>query len=206
MGLPINKLFLCTNKNNTLHRFFSRGEYHRSREVHKTLSPSMDIQVASNFERYLYFLADENHALLREWMHTFEKEGKLTLSTSYLTKANKHILSCEVNENDTIQTISQLHKLSNYTVCPHTAVGISGGKQITKEKNLPEPLICLATAHPAKFVDAVTLGIGKNNLIIPEELSRLFSMPTKVEVIDRQTQIIKEYIIKTLTNKKQSKL
>jgi threonine synthase len=193
MGLPISKLFLCTNRNNTLHQFFSTGVYAKSPEVLKTYSPSMDIVIASNFERFLYFLSDNNSELLRTWMKSFESNGKLVLASEYLNKARQYIVSAEVSDQETLDTISQFYKFG-YTLCPHTAVGVKGALKIQSEINNNDKCFCLATAHNAKFRDAVKLALGKD-IPIPTELNKLFSLPTKMEIIEADRETIKQYIV-----------
>lgn len=203
MGLPVSKLFLCTNKNNTLHRFFSSGEYAKSPEVLKTYSPSMDIQVASNFERFLYFLADNNSELLRTWMKSFELTGKLILTSEYLNKARQYIVSTEVSDQETLETITQFHKLG-YTLCPHSAVGVKGALKIQSEINNSDTCFCLATAHNAKFGETVKQALGKD-LPIPAELQKLYTLPTRMEIIEADREIIKKYIL-THNHPQKSKL
>jgi len=148
--------------------------------------------VASNFERFLYFLSDNNSEMLREWMKEFETTGKLVLSQNYLNKARQYIISTEVSDKETVETIAQFHTLG-YTLCPHTAVGVKGALQLRSQLNSKQPCFALATAHHSKFGEAVKSALGKD-LPLPKELEKLFSLPTKVEVIDNDKTMIKSFI------------
>lgn len=199
MGLPVGTLICATNSNNILYKFFSRGEYHKNDEVYVTHSPSMDIQVASNFERFLLYLSGDNHQLVREWMATFDSTGKLTLSQELLDKANKEIISFDVSEDLTLETVKNTYFVDKYAICPHTAVGIAALHKFQKSGNpalVALPTVCLATAHHAKFAAAVKLALG-HELPLPEELTALSSLPTKVDFMDSSVEQVKEFIVKS---------
>jgi len=157
MGLPIS-LIAATNENDIIHRFFDSGEYHRGDKTIPTSAPAMDIQVASNFERYLFYLSDSNPKRVTEWMDSFNKSGKLTVTGSTLAHAKDDIKSYRVAHNDMISTIQQIHRQYNYVVDPHTAIGICAARNTTKREGAR--VVCLSTAHPAKFMETVQNAIG----------------------------------------------
>ena len=174
MGLPIDKLVLATNENDILARYFDTGVYSLG-DVAPTLSPSMDIQVASNFERYLYYLADENAKTLRDWMETFRKTGALKTNTA----DHACFAAGRGDTAMTLATIKAYWEQHHYLLDPHTAVGIAVAE---KFKSDAAPMICLATAHPAKFGDAIVRATGQDLAHHPI-LDALMHLPTRMDVI-----------------------
>jgi len=201
MGLPIDKLHCATNANNILHKFFSSGNYHKNDKVYVTFSPSMDIEVASNFERFLFYINGNNHDLLRNWMSTFNTTGNLTLDAEYLKKSNNFIVSADVSDEETLKTIKTYHEKCQYQICPHTAVGICASEKIWKRENTDYknsvPLICLATAHPAKFGDTVQKAIGISPKL-PDALAKQDGLQTNVHEIPPDAKQVKQFIIDCL--------
>lgn len=151
MGLPVDRLVLATNENDILARFFATGRYTRG-DVHFTLSPSMDIQVASNFERFIRLrLADPK--AVRDFMAAFAATGTACIDDG--RAICEYVSPVTVDTKETLATIADVYREHGYIVDPHTAVGIAGARRL----NL-EGAICMATAHPAKFPDAVFEAIG----------------------------------------------
>tara|TARA_Y100001970_G_C14214163_1_gene848672 strand:- start:954 stop:2363 length:1410 start_codon:yes stop_codon:yes gene_type:complete len=189
MGLPIDKLVIGTNENDILHRFFKNGEYNRT-ELKQTLSPSMDIQVSSNFERYLFYLAGNSFEKLKLWMHTFENTGRFNIGNNLLKVAKKDFISASVKDKEVIKTIQKFHTEFQYILDPHTAVGVCASEKV-KIKN---PTICLACAHPAKFIDTINNIIGFNP-VIPKELANLNHLETKFETVSCDEEFVKKLIL-----------
>ncbi len=154
MGLPIDRLICATNENDILSVFFNTGLYRRGR-VHQTISPSMDIQVASNFERFLYLQMDRDSARLNTFMESFSRQGEATLEGAM--PVDGHIVATSVDTQETIATIADVYRRNGYVVDPHTAVGIAAARRFKVEG----PMVCLATAHPAKFPESVNAALGK---------------------------------------------
>jgi len=181
MGLPIDKLVLATNENDILSRYFNTGTYCLG-DVAPTLSPSMDIQVASNFERYLYYLAGENAETLKQWMATFKKTGSL------VTGVANH--ACMVaGRGDTAMTLTTIRECwekHQVLLDPHTAVGVAVAQQFV---SATAPMICLATAHPAKFGAAIEQATGKDLAHHPI-LDALNNLPTRVQVVPAEQSVI----------------
>jgi threonine synthase len=185
----IRKLILATNENNLLTRFINHGDYSVSRVV-STSSPSMDIQVASNFERYLYCLYDKNPAMVTRDFELFSKSGSLQFDQELQQKVRLDFISKSVNEEETIATIKEFYRANNYLLDPHTAVGVNAAEAC----RTPEiPVVCLATAHPAKFGDAVKRAIGQDPEL-PEPLKGLDQMERRCEVLDAKPKGIRQYI------------
>ncbi|MGI9323177.1 MAG: threonine synthase [Pseudomonadales bacterium] len=156
MGLPIEHLILATNANDILHRFFTTGQYQRG-QVHHSLSPAMDIQIASNFERYLYFMFDRQADKVRGFMQSFADKGVAAVQFNTVN-VDGRFKSGSVSDKETRQCIKDFYEQEGYVADPHTAVGIAVARQV-RDPTLP--LVCLATAHPAKFDEALgALGDG----------------------------------------------
>ena len=192
MGLPIDKLVIGTNENDILHRFFINGVYHRTK-LKETLSPSMDIQISSNFERYLFDLAEKSSEKLKFWMNTFENTGQLKIEHNLLKVAQKDFVSANINDNEVISTIRKYYDEYEYILDPHTAVGVCAAEK-TK---LNAPIICLACAHPAKFSNTIETALGFKPSI-PDELSNLNELETKFETVSCNKEKVKNLILKNL--------
>ena len=184
----INHLVLATNKNDILARLINQGDYSKA-EVSATSSPSMDIQVASNFERYLYYLRGQDSSQVVRDMDTFNTTGSLDLSLLHEQVAKDFLSSC-VSEEETLETIKQLYDQHDYLVDPHTAVGIRAGQKFMDKDR---PMICLATAHPAKFGDAVHKAIGLEPEL-PPALANMSEADSRCITLDADTEQIKSYM------------
>lgn len=189
MGLPVRRLILATNENNILSRFVQNGDYTIG-DVQSTLSPSMDIQLASNFERYLYFLHNGDTNLVRQEMKTFQQTGQLTFPAKTVARVAEDFLACTVNTDQTIETIRGFHANNNYILDPHTAVGVRAAQEVGSKDC---PVICLATAHPAKFSDAVTQAIGQNPAR-PDSLENLEQRESRCEILDADERVIRKFV------------
>ncbi len=188
MGLPVGKLVLATNQNDILARFFNTGEYRRS-EVVTTLSPAMDIQVASNFERYLYYRLGEDPARVGELMEQFARTGRLRVPLRAGT-VDPLFASRSADRAATLDTIRRYYEMHGYLLDPHTAVGVFVAEQFQDEN---QPMICLATAHPAKFPEAVFEAVGRDIARHPA-VEALKGKPTRCEVLPAEEQAIRNYI------------
>jgi len=184
----IERLILATNENDILCRFVNYGDY-SVRRVKPTISPSMDIQVASNFERYLYYFYNENPKKTKETMEKFAKEKALKFNEEEIKKIKADFFSASINEEDTLRTIREFYDKTGYILDPHTAVGVRAGLKF-KDKI---PLICLATAHPAKFPETVNKALGFA-IKLPQEIEKLYKLPQKFEILPANTEAVKEFI------------
>ncbi|MBM9536922.1 threonine synthase [Desulfobulbus alkaliphilus] len=186
----IHTLILATNANDLLTRFVTRGDYSRG-EVIATSSPSMDIQIASNFERYLYYLRDQDGARVRQDIEGFAATGRLDLSAC-TERVAADFRSRSVSEEETIATISDFYHQHNYLLDPHTAVGVRAAQDF---RDPGRPVVCLATAHPAKFGEAVARAIGSEPPL-PPTLADLANKESRCMVVDADIAAIRECIIK----------
>lgn len=158
MGLPIGKLILATNENDILSRFFTTGVYSRG-ELVSTLSPSMDIQVASNFERYLYYKLNEDAQKTRALIEQFRESGTLRLDCPEGQGVDNLFAAGVGNRQETLAIIKKYYERYGYVLDPHTSVGVYVAERHFEKG---EPMICLATAHPAKFPQAIQEATGKD--------------------------------------------
>jgi threonine synthase len=196
MGLPVGKLVVATNENDILHRFFTKGEYHRE-EIAESISPSMDICVSSNFERYLFHLAGKEHETLAQWMKDFESTRKLTLTGSLLKKAQSDFLSGRADTIMTLDTIREYNEKHNYILCPHSAVGVSAVHQL----GLVDPtMVCLATAHEAKFPQAVKEAVDPLPTP-PKELACLLELPTRLSECANDLKAVQDFLEKRIAER-----
>jgi threonine synthase len=184
----VHRLLLATNTNDILSRFVSRGDYSLGNVV-ATSSPSMDIQAASNFERYLYYLLDENPVRTKEAMDSFAATGKLNLS-SFRDQIKRDFVASAASEQAVQETIRQFYTQHRYILDPHTAVGVYAALTHHQEG---VPVICLATAHPAKFAETVTQAIGIEPEM-PAALASLSGKPTRCEQMAPDRHLIQEFI------------
>lgn len=153
MGFPIAQLVVATNENDILSVFFETGRYERG-AVRYTVTPAMDIQVASNFERFLYYHFGCDAGQLNAFMHAFATTGTAELPQP---PGSDVFLATAVSEATTLETIRALYEDCGYVADPHTAVGIAAAGRF----DIPGPTVCIATAHPAKFPESVNESIGK---------------------------------------------
>jgi len=189
MSLPVERLILATNRNDILTRFVDSGVYQLG-EVHPTISPSMDIQLASNFERYLYFLMDEDPAAIRALMQQMADEGRLSVPEAKHREVQQLFTAVAVSEEEILAQIKATFEASSYILDPHTAVGVKAAE--------PFPdAVCLATAHPAKFDEAVHQAIGLH-ADPPVSLQGLMEKQTRCKVLDAGAEAVKGFMQETL--------
>ncbi|MBT3375744.1 MAG: threonine synthase [Lentisphaerae bacterium] len=188
MGAPISRLILATNENDILARFFNTGVYQRG-TVEPTLSPSMDIQVASNFERYLYYRVGCDGANVRALMSTFQETGRFELE-----RGDSGFVAGRGTTADTLATIRKYHQEYGYLLDPHTAVGVAIGERFLSGS---EPTVCLATAHPAKFGAAITEAVGEDIARHPI-IDGLLDLPTRCVVLPAEKDAVQTFMRETL--------
>ncbi|MGD2118919.1 MAG: threonine synthase [Chromatiales bacterium] len=187
MGLPMQKLVIGTNSNDILARFIASGTY-ATGECFATLSPAMDIQVSSNFERYLFHLMDHNAAQVKKLMDEFKQTGKLEVSPEKLAQAQADFSSRAVSEDETLATIREVYADTGYVLDPHTAVGVTAAMQLGVSD-----AICLATAHPAKFADAVIQAIGKE-VPLPDNFADLMQREHRMDILPADAEAIRAFM------------
>jgi threonine synthase len=179
MGLPIAKLVIATNENDILSRFWATGAY----EIHgvsPTISPSMDIQIASNFERYLYDLQGRSAERVRGLMANLRQQGGFSLDNAAMAKARQTFDAGAADEAATKATIKRVLAETGELVDPHTAVGLAVAETHDEARRGPAPMIVLATASAAKFPDAVTEASGVHPTL-PPHLADLMEREERLE-------------------------
>jgi len=193
MGAPISQLILATNENDILSRFFNTGVYSLG-PVHRTLSPAMDIQVASNFERYLYYKVGCDARALSALMAEFARTGSLQIKPPAEGPVDPAIAAAAGTKKECLATIRRYYDRYGYLLDPHSAVGVS-----VAEKKRPTgiPVICLATAHPAKFPDAIRQATG-SDLARHPKISELTRLPTRCEVLPNDKEAVRRFITETI--------
>lgn len=193
MGLPIRRLIVATNQNDILHRALTTGEY-RVGTVEPSISPSMDIQVSSNFERALYLAYGGDAAAISQLMDEL-KAGGFTISQGALQTLREQYLSGRVSEEETVAMIRTIRAETGEVLCPHSAVGVAVARQHVEPG---VPMVTLATAHPAKFPDAVEQAIGLRPSL-PPHMAALFDLPERVTRVENDVEALKSLILERRT-------
>lgn len=190
LGLPLSKLIIASNENDILTRFAQTGRY-EMKDVVPTLSPAMDIQISSNFERLLYLLHDRDDQCIANKMKELKEKGMFSVSPDVMERFSASFEARRVDNATCTQTIADFQKQHGYTLDPHTAVGIKAAQEVC---NSEEPVMCLSTAHPGKFQDAVEDALG-TTYTLPEALESLKGLPTRKEKLPASTQAVKDFIL-----------
>ncbi len=188
MGLPINKLVVATNQNDILHRAISKGEY-SIEKVSETISPSMDIQLASNFERLLYDVNNHDDIETASAMKDIKEKGKYVINKEKLKKINVDFLSARMSVEEVLRTIKDVYDKHKTILDPHTAIGYNAFDKV----NLKGNNVVLATAHPCKFPDAIKKSINQN-ANLPKELMFILDEKENYDIIDNNLDKIKNHI------------
>jgi threonine synthase len=189
MGLAIERLVISTNSNDIMARALNEGVY-ASGDAHPTLSPSMDIQVASNFERALFEACDRDADWTAAAMNDFAREKRLGLPQEVLAQLRARYSAFAEDDAATIAAIQAVHDETGRIIDPHTAVGVAAARRIGQA---PGPVVVLSTAHPAKFPDAVARAIGSPPPV-PARLQGLVGKPERVETLSRNLPLIRDFI------------
>ena len=192
MGLPIDKLIVATNQNDILHRAISNGQY-KAHSVVETLSPSMDIQVASNFERLIYDINDQNTDKTSKIMQSIKNEKKYLIEEKELKKIKKDFVSETISEQELLSCIKKAYENYKIIIDPHTAVGLGALKKI----NLAGKSVVLSTAHPCKFPEAIKKAINIKSEL-PDNLNYILSKKENFIVMNNDIKEVKKYILNKL--------
>jgi len=192
MGLPIDRLIIATNQNNILHRTLETGSYTKQGVI-PSISPSMDIQVSSNFERALFDVYDREGGAVQQLMTELNQKGSFHLSQGALDRLRLEFDSGDCSEAETSAAIAILKKMTGEVVCPHTAVGVKVAAD--KRQTGRVPMITLATAHPAKFPDAVAAACGVRPPL-PPHMADLFDRPERMTRVANDLGALKDIILK----------
>lgn len=190
MGLPINQLVVATNQNDILHRFISNNRYELE-SLHKTLSPSMDIMVSSNFERLLFDLyGRDGHAiagLMEEWK---TKSGSIE---DYRWKSARALFdSWAVDDQRTCSVIREVYEQTEYLLDPHTAIGVEAARKTRRDAAIP--MVTLGTAHPVKFPEAVENSNVDVEPALPHHMADLFDREERYEVLENSLSTVQSFV------------
>ena len=196
MGLPIEKLVVGTNRNDVLTRYFTNSDM-RLAPVEPSLSPSMDIQISSNFERLLFDLYGRDGARVDRDLSAFRQDGEFSTGIEVLARARELFSAFRADDVLTRETMAHWYQRTGMVIDPHTAVGLAAAKQFLQAEPefAEQPVISLACAHPAKFPDAVQLAIGQHPALPPHLADSLFHQPERQTVLDGHLQTVQNHIM-----------
>lgn len=186
MGLPVDRLILATNENDTLTTFFNTGRYRRG-QVQFTITPAMDIQVASNFERFLYYRLGEDGEAVGSFMQSFADKGEASVEVD--GPVCDLIEAISIDTDATLAEMREVYERHHYVLDPHTAVGLAAARRLPRQSRV----ICLATAHPAKFPESVKRALSGVSATHPSLLG-LDLAPTRREILPANEEAVKRYI------------
>ena len=189
MGLPIEDLVIATNQNDILHRCLSIGQY-RMNSVLPSYSPSMDIQISSNFERALFDAYDRDGEAVAQLIEALKNDGGFSLSQGILEKLREQFSSGAVSEEETLACIRETKQKTGEILCPHSAIGVHVAENMRKKD---VPMITLATAHPAKFPDAVEKACNLRPAL-PQRMEDLFEREERLSRVSNDLQEIKSLV------------
>jgi threonine synthase len=195
MGLPIDQLVVATNKNDILHRCISSNDFAKHELVH-TLSPSMDIVISSNFERLLFDCYDRDGAAIKDLMTRFQTED-VKLSDSAFANVRELFDSYTVDDEQTVKTIADVYDSTEYLLDPHSAIGVEAARKVRRRNDIP--MITLATAHPAKFPEAVMKAGYPHEPELPHHMASLFDDEERCQVLDNDIAKVHQFINDNLT-------
>ncbi len=192
MGLPIKQLHIATNQNDILHSSINNGIMKKNVVKH-TYSPSMDIQISSNFERQLFESTGRNSESIKNLFQEFSKNNSYTFDKKTLDDLRSIYSTNTVNDEETLSTINKVKKEYNYLADPHTSTGLHA----LIDKDINHPWVSLACAHPAKFGDAIEKAVG-HRPVMPKDLSKLFDKQEKITILDNSKKDLKSLILSNI--------
>jgi threonine synthase len=190
MGLPIEHFHVGANRNDIVARFFADGEM-RIEGVQPSLSPSMDIQVSSNFERLLFDLYGRQGAAVAESMAKFRQDGRFAVGANALAEARKLFSGYRLDDQQTLAAMAEIYRSSGEIVDPHSAIGIAGALRAKGDA----PVVAIGTAHPAKFPDAVRRAIGIAP-VVPAALAELDQLAENCAELPNDIAALKAYMMR----------
>ncbi|MGF1609860.1 MAG: threonine synthase [Kiloniellales bacterium] len=196
MGLPITRLIVGSNRNDILTRFFASGAMELA-EVHPTLSPSMDIQVSSNFERLLFDLCGRDGRAVTAMLGSLRQGGRFAVTPEQLASARALFDAVRCDDEETIAEIGRLYQATGELIDPHSAIGIAAARAHTSAHggDAAVPVVALATAHPAKFPDAVERATGRRPAL-PPRIADLYERPERATSLAPDLKALQQHIRK----------
>lgn len=194
MGLPIEQLVVATNRNDILHRFISSNQFEKH-DLQHTLSPSMDIVVSSNFERMLFDCFDRDGAAIADLMQRMNTETT-SIPASAFDRVRELFASASVDDEQTVATIASVYDECEYLLDPHSAIGVKAARDCWRDRSIP--MVTLATAHPAKFPEAVMKAGYPSAPALPHHMADLFELDERYEVIDNDIASVQAFMTKNI--------
>ena len=191
MGLPIDQLVIATNRNDVLHRLLSSGEYAKL-TLEQSVSPSMDITVSSNFERLMFDLYDRDGVVVNQLMSDFQN-GSIQLSDAAMSKARELFSSYCVSDDETCEEIAAVWAQCGYLIDPHSAIGTRAARFC--QRDTTQPMVTLATAHPAKFPAAIENSGIEQQPVLPAHLADLFDRPERFTVLPNDLEVVQQHMV-----------
>ena len=195
MGLPIDQLVVATNKNDILHRCISNNDFSKHPLEH-TLSPSMDIVISSNFERMLFDCYDRDGAAIKDLMERFQTED-VAITDAAFTNVRDLFDSHSVDDAQTVKTIADVYDATEYLLDPHSAIGVEAARAARRNQDVP--MVTLATAHPAKFPDAVMKAGYPHEPELPHHMSDLFELEERCTVLPNDITTVHDFVVDNIT-------
>ena len=189
MGLPIDKLIVATNENDILQRVINTGEY-KPDKVKPSLSPSMDIQVSSNFERLLFNILNKDDQKVATLMKSLKDNGSFKLNKEEVNEIKKDFKAEKISDSETLSIIKEVYNKEKFIIDPHTATAFGAINKIGELNNI----VVLGTAHPYKFLETVKKATGKN-VEPPHQLEKFMDKDEKFDIIENNNEKIKKYIL-----------
>ena len=193
MGLPIEKLIVATNINDILERVINTGEYKPS-EVKPSLSPSMDVQISSNFERLLFYVLNEDDKKVSSLMYELKSKGSFSLNKEQIGILKKDFAAKRTNDKETIKIIKKFSKEHNFILDPHTATAV-GASQIIKDSS---EILILGTAHPYKFLETIKMATSQE-VETPKQIAHLIDKKERYDILENKITDIKNYVLGKLS-------
>ena len=193
MGLPIDQLVVATNTNDILHRCIANNDYSRQ-TLHHSLSPSMDIMISSNFERLLFDAHDRDGAAIAQLMEQL-KQGSFSLSDTVIERIRDEFDSDRLDDEAMLKLVADVYERTEYTLDPHTAIGLAAARKTRRSQ--ATPMVCLATAHPAKFPEAIQKA-GLQDPALPHHMRDLFDRQERYQVLANDMAAVQQYMAASL--------
>jgi threonine synthase len=190
LGVPIAHLVIGSNRNDILTRFFDSGRMEMG-QVYPTLSPSMDIQVSSNFERLLFELYDRDGGAVARLMEDFREHRAFQVDAAHWRRATGLFSACRVDDEATTAAIRAVYEETGELLDPHSAIGVAAARSVRKDDGAP--VVAVATAHPAKFPEAVAAAIGLRPTL-PPRLAELMDRPERYATLPADLTVVETYI------------
>ena len=192
MGLPIEKLIVATNENDILERVINSGEYKPSK-VRQSLSPSMDVQIASNFERLLFDIVKNDDKKVSSLMSELSSNGSFSLDEEQKKIIKKDFCACKVSDKETLEIIKNIADKLDFIIDPHTATAVGASKKL----NLEYETLILGTAHPYKFLETIKIATSKE-VNMPNQLSKILNKKEKYDILENNISDVKSYILERI--------